>query len=154
MRKIGVVAVPVFHAAYGAGQEPLWLVASRPGKGREPWYLLTNEPVENAQAAWRVVQAYARRWQIEMSLRFNKSELALESPRLWSWERRLKLLMLVTLAYAFLLVLLRLLRLWLRRAAPVVSPHRKAEPGNPGSALPIASGALAPLCRSSSTLIH
>ena len=110
MRKTGVVAVPVFHAAYGAGQEPLWLVASRPGKGREPWYLLTNEPVENAEAAWRVVQAYARRWQIEMSLRFNKSELALESPRLWSWERRLKLLMIVTLAYAFLLALLRLPR--------------------------------------------
>ncbi len=47
-----------------------------------------------------------------MSLRFNKSELALESPRLWSWERRLKLLMLVTLAYAFLLALLRLPREW------------------------------------------
>jgi hypothetical protein len=60
-----------------------------------------------------VVQAYARRWQIEMSLRFNKSELALESPRLWSWERRLKLLMMVTLAYAFLLALLRLPREWL-----------------------------------------
>ncbi len=41
---------------------------------------MTNEPVENAEVAWRVVQAYARRWQIEMSLRFNKSELALESP--------------------------------------------------------------------------
>jgi hypothetical protein len=114
MRKTGVVAVPVFHAAYGASQEPLWLVASRPGKGREPWYLLTNEPVEDAQAAWRVVQAYARRWQIEMSLRFNKSELALESPRLWSWERRLKLLMMVTLAYAFLLALLRLPGEWLQ----------------------------------------
>jgi hypothetical protein len=114
MRKTGVVAVPVFHAAYGAGQAPLWLVASRPGNGREPWYLLTNEPVENAQTAWQVVQAYARRWQIEMSLRFNKSELALESPRLWSWERRLKLLMIVTLAYAFLLALLRLPREWLR----------------------------------------
>lgn len=111
--KTGVVAVPVFHGAYGAGTEPLWLVASRPGKGREPWYLLTNEPVENAQAAWRVVQAYARRWQSEMSLRFHKSELALESPRLWSWHRRLKLLMLVTLAYAFLLALLRLPREWL-----------------------------------------
>lgn len=111
--KVGVVAVPVLHGAYGGGGEPLWLVAARPGQGREPWYLLTNEPVETAEAAWRVVQAYARRWQIEMSLRFNKSELALESPRLWSWERRLKLLMLVTLAYAFLLALLRLPRAWL-----------------------------------------
>jgi hypothetical protein len=112
MRKTGVVATRVFHAAYGEGQEPLWLVACRSGEGREPWYLLTNEAVENAPAAWRVVQAYARRWQIEMSLRFHKSELALESPRLWSWERRLKLLMLVSLAYAFLLALLRLPEVW------------------------------------------
>lgn len=55
--KTGVVAVPVFHGAYGAGAEPLWLVASRPGQDREPWYVLTNEPVTTAEAAWRVVQA-------------------------------------------------------------------------------------------------
>lgn len=52
------------------------------GPGKEPWYLLTNEPVEDSESAWRVVLAYARRWQIEMSLRFHKSELAVESPRL------------------------------------------------------------------------
>lgn len=111
-RKTGVVAVRVFHPAFNDGNQALWLVAARPGKGREPWYLLTNEPVEDAAAAWRVVWAYARRWQIEMSFRFNKSELALESPRLWSWERRLKLLMIVTLVYAFLLALLRLPDHW------------------------------------------
>ena len=75
--------------------------------------LLTNEPVESIESAWRIVLAYARRWQIEMSLRFHKSELAVESPRVWSWERRLKLLMLVSLAYSFLLQLLRLPREWL-----------------------------------------
>jgi hypothetical protein len=112
MRKTGVVALRVFHAAYGAGEKPLWLVAARAGSGREPWYLLTNERVETPEEAWRIVRAYARRWQIEMSLRFCKSELALESPRLWSWERRLKLLMIVTLAYAFLLGLLRLPEEW------------------------------------------
>ncbi len=113
-RKTGVIATTVFHPAYGQGQEPLWLVASRPGNGREPWYLLTNEPVETSAQAWQVVQAYARRWQIEMGLRFSKSELALESPRLWSWQRRLKLLMMVTLAYALLLALVRLPRQWLQ----------------------------------------
>lgn len=30
-----------------------------------------------------MVFAYARRWQIEMAFRYTKSELALESPRLW-----------------------------------------------------------------------
>ena len=115
-RQTGVLAVRVAHAHYPA---PLWLVVSRPGKGREPWYLLTNEPILTHADAWRVVFAYARRWQIEMSFRFGKSELAMESPRLWSWENRLKLLGMVTLVYAFLLSLLdtsqALLREWLLR---------------------------------------
>jgi hypothetical protein len=54
-----------------------------------------------------------------MAFRYGKSELAMESPRLWKWERRLKLLLMVTLAYAFLLSLLNptleLLREWLLR---------------------------------------
>ena len=113
--KVGVVALRVWHPDYDA---PLWLVVSR-RKGKEPWYLLTNEPSETAALAWAVVQAYARRWQIEMTFRYHKSELALESPRLWTWERRLKLLLLVSVAYAFLLSLLaptrEALRIWLLR---------------------------------------
>lgn len=104
LRKTGVLALPVEHPSYCG---PLWLVISRPGGGREPWYLLTNEPVATVAAAWRVVLAYARRWQIEMSFRFSKSELAMESPRLWFWDNRLKLLQMVSLTYAFLLTLLR-----------------------------------------------
>ena len=38
--------------------------------------------------------------------RYSKSELAMESPRVWEWEVRKKLLLLATLAYAFLLHLL------------------------------------------------
>jgi hypothetical protein len=116
LRKVGVLAVCLNHPAYAA---PLWLVVARSGKGREPWYLLTNEPIEGEEDAWRVVLAYARRWQIEMAFRYGKSELAMESPRLWRWEGRLKLLLMVTLAYAFLLSLLdeklELLRRWLLR---------------------------------------
>ena len=100
----GVLALPVHHLGINA---PLWLVLSRPAEGGEPWYLLTNEPVPNAAAAWKIVLAYARRWQVEMSFRFNKSELALESPRLWFWSNRLKLLGMVALTYAFLLSLLQ-----------------------------------------------
>lgn len=115
-RKTGVIAVPVTHPEY-EGQ--LWLVVSRPGKGRSPWYLLTNEPIETADDAWRVVFIYARRWQVEMAYRYGKTELAMESPRLWFWENRLKLLLMTTLVYAFLLSLLHAalkpLRLWLFR---------------------------------------
>ena len=102
-RKTGIVAVPVRHprveGAFG-------LVVSRPGPGRKPWYLLTNERVTTTDDAWRVVFAYARRWQVEMCYRAGKTDLALEIPRLWFWENRLKLLLMVSLVYAFLLSLL------------------------------------------------
>jgi hypothetical protein len=77
------------------------------------------EPAHSPELAWKIVFAYARRWQIEMALRFNKSELAFESPRLLKWEARLKLLAIAGLAYAFLLSLLvpafSDLRAWLLR---------------------------------------
>ena len=113
-RKTGILFLPVQHPHHDL---PLWLVISRMGKGREPWYLLTNEPIQSVDDAWRIVLAYARRWLIETTFRYNKSELALESPRLWQWDNRLKLLLMVTLVYAFLLSLLKLegqvLRDWL-----------------------------------------
>jgi hypothetical protein len=99
----GVVWVPVHHPAYPG---PLWLVVSRRGPGKKPWYLLTNEYIDSPADAWDVILAYARRWQIEMAWRFVKHELAMESPRLWKWENRQKLLLMVSLVYAFLLTLL------------------------------------------------
>lgn len=102
-RKTGVVFLPVQLPHTSA---PLWLVVSRPGHGRLPWYLVTNEPITTADDAWRIVLAYNRRWQIEMSIRFDKSELAMESPRLREWAARWKLLLLAALAHAFLLTLL------------------------------------------------
>ena len=103
-RKTGIVAVPVQHPHLPDAQ--LWLVVSRPGKGRTPWYLLTNEPLDTTDDAWRVVLAYVRRWQVEMCYRSCKTDLAMESPRLWFWQNRLKLLLMASLIYAFLLSLL------------------------------------------------
>ena len=102
-RKTGIVAVPVSHPQVGG---ELWLVVPRPERGRTPWYLLTNEPIASNDDAWRVVLAYARRWQVELCYRACKTDLAMESPRLWFWENRLKLLLMVSLVYAFLLSLL------------------------------------------------
>jgi hypothetical protein len=111
-----VLALPVRHPEHP--ESPLWLVVCR-SKGRTPWYLLTAEPITTDEDAWRVVFAYMRRWQIELTWRFNKSELAFESPRLWRRQEREKLLALATLAYAFLLHLLappyEPLRCWLLR---------------------------------------
>jgi hypothetical protein len=41
-------------------------------------------------------------WQIEMTWRFGKPGLAMQGPSLWSWDNRLKLLLIVSLVYAFL----------------------------------------------------
>ena len=121
VQKVGIVAVPVTHPTVA---QPLWLVVARPGKGREPWYLLTSDVVASTEQAWNVALAYGRRWQIEVSWRYCKSELAMESPRLWSWERREKLLLMAALVYAFLLSLLdpsmaelreEVIRLWCHR---------------------------------------
>ena len=114
-RKVGIIAFPVADAVH---QQGLWLVVAR-RKGQTPWYLLTTEPIRGAQDAWNIVHAYARRWQVEMSIRFSKAELAFESPRLADWQRRKKLLLIATLVYAFLLSLLapaqEELRTWLLR---------------------------------------
>jgi hypothetical protein len=98
-----VLAVPVFHPDHP--EWPLWLVVGR-RQGGKPWYLVTSEPVQTAAQAWKVVWAYARRWQIELSFKHCKSEFGFQSPRLWTWEERVKLLGIATLAYAFLLQLL------------------------------------------------
>lgn len=58
-----------------------------------PWLLLTTDPINNAADAFGMVLAYARQWQVEMSFRFDKSELAMVSHRLWTMERRGKMLM-------------------------------------------------------------
>jgi transposase len=113
-RKTGVFVMRVKHAAY-AGQ--LWVVVVR--QGTEPWYLITNRCADTEEQAWHIVLIYARRWQIETTFRYKKSELAVQSVRLWEWENREKLLLMVTLAYAFLLSLLDfsldLVREWLLR---------------------------------------
>lgn len=91
-------------------QHAMYLVVCRHGKyGQEPMYLLTNCPIPTKAHLWTILFSYMRRWAIEQTFRFNKSELAMESPRLWEWENRLKLLIIVALVYEFLL---RFLRNW------------------------------------------
>lgn len=91
----------VWHPSY---QYQLSVVKVRVKK--KVWYLITNDPIKKEEQAWDIVCAYRRRWQIECTFRYGKCELAMESPRLWFWDNRLKLLGVVTLVYAFLLHLL------------------------------------------------
>ena len=121
-RNIRLLYFPVWNPQFP--DKPLSLVISKPGKGMTPWYLLTNLPLEKIRDAWFVIHAYAKRWQIETAFRFCKSELGLESPRLWFWQNRLKFMQLLALTFAFLLSLFNasppglrklLLNLWAKR---------------------------------------
>ena len=111
--KTGVIAFQVFDPTH---QQPLWLVVAR-RKNQSPWYLLTSEPAHTPELAWRIVLAYARRWQVEMAIRYHKSELAFESPRLLNWNARHKLMLIAALAYSYLVSFLPILpdslALWL-----------------------------------------
>jgi hypothetical protein len=87
---------------------PLTLVVCRDAKkSQEPMFLLTNCEVNTKAQAWKILFSYMRRWAIEQTFRFNKSELALESPRLWFWENRQKIMGIVSLVYDFLLQILK-----------------------------------------------
>jgi len=89
---------------HDACRQQLYLVKARVPKG--VMYIVTNMTIKSEEQAWEVFFAYRRRWQIELAFRYNKSELAMESPRVFGLENRLKLLGIVTLIYAFLLDLL------------------------------------------------
>jgi hypothetical protein len=123
-----------------SSEQPLYLVKARVKRG--VMYLITNEPVQTEAQAWEVFFSYRRRWQIEMSFRYAKCELALECPRLWSLEARR------TAAWSGRAGL-RLPAVLARSAAsrtrgsPLaleMPPHRQALPADAGTALPASLG--------------
>src|SRR5207302_10613249 len=102
-----VATVLVLQVADPSHRErPLSLVVCR-SQGRSPWYLLTAETIATDEQAWQVVFVSMRSFQIELSWKYEKSELAFQSPRVYKGEAREKVLLLATLAYAFLLTLLK-----------------------------------------------
>ena len=93
-----------------------YLIIIRDTKSKQPpVYLLTSLEIQNKQMAWEMCFSYMKRWDIEQIFRFAKSEMGLESPRLWFWENRLKLMAIVGLVIAFLLTLLICWATWCRQ---------------------------------------
>ena len=110
-KRISIAWAAVTHLDYTEDQ--LFIVIVRDKNNyNAPMYLLTSLAIENAKDAWEVCLSYIHRWNIEQAFRFGKSELAMESPRLWFWDNRLKLLAIVTLVYDFLLRMLRQWKSW------------------------------------------
>ncbi len=101
----------------------LYLVRARL-QGKKVMYLITNERVITEEQAWGIFFSYKRRWQIEMSFRYAKCELAMESPRVWSYEDRLKLFTIVLIVYSFLLYFLDEIHNDLRKMILRLKCHR------------------------------
>lgn len=99
--KTAIVAVRVQHTSYPGA---VWVVIVR--RGGEPWYLVTNRCIETEEQAWECYYAYCRRWQVETVFRFEKSELAIETIRVWKREKRNKLFHMVSLVHSLLFHLL------------------------------------------------
>lgn len=93
-------------------------------QGKKVMYLVTNELVKTEEQAWELFFSYKRRWQIETSFRYAKCELAMESPRVWSYEDRLKLFSIVLIVYAFLLFFLEEIHNDLRQTILRLKAHR------------------------------
>lgn len=105
-KHVTVAWTAVSHPDYS--QYELYLLIVRDKKNLQPpMYLLTSMGIQTVADAWELVHSYMHRWQIEQAFRVGKAELGMESPRLWFWENRLKLLAIVALVYDFLLSLLR-----------------------------------------------
>ena len=105
-KQVSVAWTPVRHPEFGDRALSLLIVRDKKGL-QPPMYLLTSVVVGCAVDAWEMVHSYMHRWGIEQAFRVGKSELGMESPRLWFWENRLKLLGIVALVYDFLLSMLR-----------------------------------------------
>ncbi len=105
MKNISIAWAPVKHPEFPDNQ--LYLVIIRDKNNyNSPIYLITSIPVQDKQTAWEMSFSYIHRWEIEQSFRCCKSELGMESPRLWFFDRTLKLLAIVSLVYDFLLRML------------------------------------------------
>lgn len=106
LRRVKLFYTSVYHPDF-PDRELTLITCKSVNQGFEPVHLLTNQAVTKNAEAWKLVFSYMRRWLIEQTFRYNKSELALESPRLWYWKNRLKLMAIVSLVYDFLLQMLR-----------------------------------------------
>lgn len=113
-KRITIAWTAVFHPELADNQLFMAIVRDK-HHYNGPMYLLTSLPIHSPTQAWEICFSYMHRWKIEQAFRFGKSELAIESPRLWFWENRLKLLAIVTLVFDFLLRMIQNWAGWVRQ---------------------------------------
>lgn len=112
-KHVSISWVPVNHLEFPDNQ--LYLIIVRDKKNYTgPMYIITSLPIQTAAQAWEIMFTYMHRWEAEQGFRFLKSELGLESPRLWFWDNRMKFMAIVTLVYDFLLRLVANWKSWVK----------------------------------------
>ena len=110
-KHVSISWAPVNHVEFTDRQ--LFLIIVRDKNSYDgPMYLITSLPIKNHQHAWEIMFSYMHRWEAEQGFRFLKSELGLESVRLWFWDNRMKLMAIVTIVYDFLLRLVANWKAW------------------------------------------
>lgn len=103
-RRVKILYRPVKCPDSELNHKQLYLVIARDAKkGRPPIYFLTDVPINTNGMAWAILFSYMKRWDVEQVFRFGKTAMGMESPRLWFFDRTLKLLALVTLVMDFIL---------------------------------------------------
>ena len=119
---VEIIYQAVFHPELPDIQLYLIVVRNKSFVHQQPMYLLTDIETDSTGIAWELFFSYIKRWDIEQAFRFNKSELGIQSCRLWEFENRLKVMALVTLVYDFLLQTWRehnaKARLWINAWCP------------------------------------
>jgi hypothetical protein len=103
----------VNHPEYPDNQMYLIIVRDK-NNYNGPMYIITSLNIQTANQAWEIFFSYIHRWEAEQGFRFLKSEMGLESPRLWFWDNRMKLMAIVVLVYDFILRTLRDWESWVQ----------------------------------------
>lgn len=102
LKRITISWAAVTHPEMPDSQLFMIIVRDK-NKHSSPMYLLTSIAINSTKVAWEMLFSYMHRWEAEQGFRFLKSEMSIESPRLWFWDNRMKLMAIVTLVYDFLL---------------------------------------------------
>lgn len=113
-KRINIAWAGVSHPEHPDKALTLIILRDSKYKGKGPMYLLTSLSINTVPEAFEMLFTYMHRWESEQGFRFFKTELAIESPRLWFWENRLKLMAIVSLVYDFLLQTLRRNKEWVQ----------------------------------------
>lgn len=113
-KRINIGWSTVSHPEHPDKELTLIVIRDSKFRGSGPMYLITSLSITSVSEAFEMLFSYMHRWECEQGFRFFKTELAIESPRLWFWNNRLKLMAIVTLVYDFLLHTLRNNEKWVK----------------------------------------